>query len=610
MRNKYYTTFLLVTLITLISPFHTKGQSCGTASFYAEDINPPFNTIPLSPHFCDDDLVVFWADNDATAGGFITPSLIFVITTDAFGDLDNEFYIYENGSQIYYEDLAASTVLTVTGQYLNPGSNYTIDLCEAFTDGGVSYEVYDGVCGTLLGSGDFPVGVSGCIEFGPWSPGGAGSYTGPGIVASFENGSGVWDPLEAGPGTHDITYCFDYLGCCNTCVTEQITVVNPYSADWTNSGPFCLDDAPVDLNDFLDSGSDAGGTWSGDGVSGSTFNPSDAGVGSHIISYLVGFDPDNYASCADEVTLTVIVEANEDATFSYDNAIYCLDSSNPTPTVSGVGGGTFSATPSGLVIDASSGEINLASSDEGTYTVTYTTSGNCQGEATFELTITDAADATFSYPNTTYCDTDENPIPDVIATLGGTFSADGGLAINATTGEIDLSSITTGGSYEITYTTSGDCEDSSTFQLNIEETPNPDFSYPSLAFCLDDSNPTPDIIGDSGGEFSGNNGLVIDPTTGEIDLAGSGIGTFEVTYQFSGNCPASSTVEIEIVADANAEFSYESSSYCQGNDNPFPVFSGGGTVGEFSSTSGGLIIDANTGEIGPCKFYSGNLRSY
>ena len=65
--------------------------------------------------------------------------------------------------------------------------------------------------------------------------------------------------------------------------TEDITVtVNPLpNVTMNNLGIICVDASPIILN----TGSPAGGIYSGTGVSGGYFDPSVAGVGTHTINY-------------------------------------------------------------------------------------------------------------------------------------------------------------------------------------------------------------------------------------------------------------------------------------------------------------------------------------
>ncbi|NHN28093.1 hypothetical protein FIA58_020640, partial [Flavobacterium jejuense] len=72
-------------------------------------------------------------------------------------------------------------------------------------------------------------------------------------------------------------------------------------------------------------------------------------------------------------SITVTVNALDNASFSYSAASYCVNASDPTPTISGLAGGTFASSPAGLSINASTGAIDVSASTPATYTVTYTT---------------------------------------------------------------------------------------------------------------------------------------------------------------------------------------------------------------------------------------------
>ncbi|WP_208746832.1 T9SS type A sorting domain-containing protein [Aquimarina algiphila] len=116
-----------------------------------------------------------------------------------------------------------------------------------------------------------------------------------------------------------------------------------------------------------------------------------------------------------------------------------------------------------------------------------------------------------------------------------------------------------------------------------------------LTIAKGDINPTPTISGVTGGVFSSTAGLSINSTTGEIDIAASIAGSYTVTYTTTGSCPDSSDVVVIITDLDDATFTYENSAYCADATNPVPNVTGI-TGGTFSSTLG-LIIDSNSGEI-------------
>ncbi|RYE17167.1 MAG: LamG domain-containing protein, partial [Sphingobacteriales bacterium] len=153
-------------------------------------------------------------------------------------------------------------------------------------------------------------------------------------------------------------------------------------------------------------------------------------------------------------SINVVVTANPSATIAYTGAPFCSSSTPVAVTRTGTTGGTFTASPAGLSINASTGQITPAASTAGTYTVTYTiaASGGCsQYTTTASVTITQAPDAAISYSGSPFCVAGGTKTVTRTGTAGGTYSAPGGLDINASTGAINLNNSATG-TYTITYT--------------------------------------------------------------------------------------------------------------------------------------------------------------
>jgi hypothetical protein len=84
--------------------------------------------------------------------------------------------------------------------------------------------------------------------------------------------------------------------------------------------------------------------------------------------------------------------------------------------------------------------------------------------------------------------------------------------------------------------------------------------------------------------------IVINSTTGEIDLDQTTPGTYVVTYTVQG---VSSTQEVTVNAADNAGFSYSASSYEPTDADPTPTITGL-TGGTFSAGSGLVFVDSGT----------------
>ncbi len=303
--------------------------------------------------------------------------------------------------------------------------------------------------------------------------------------------------------------------------------------------------------------------------------------------------------CPDSITGTITISAVDNAGFTFASLNYCENDANTVPVISGTLGGMFSAIPAGLSINPSTGEINFSLSIPNTYQIGYQTNGVCPTSSQISMTITSEDFALVGYPVSNYCQGETNTVPSIMGTLGGTFtSLPAGLVINPLTGELNLTT-SIPNTYTIKYLTSGICPDSTSSSITINELDDASFSYPSGTFCLSGANPIPSISGLNGGVFSGNNGIVINASTGEIDIPASGIGNYTISYLTNGNCPNSLDFNIVITDSPDATFSYVQSTYCKSDLASFPQFGVGTSGGVFSATPSGLSINPSTGEIDP-----------
>ena len=310
--------------------------------------------------------------------------------------------------------------------------------------------------------------------------------------------------------------------------------------------------------------------------------------------------------CASTTTMQVIVVPIPVATFNYNSATYCKTGVNPILSYTGGGVAGVYSSSAGLTLDPTTGAINLATSTPGNYVVTNTiaASGGCGiVTATFAITISAPPVATFSYSGSPYCQNATNPTPTYTGLgVAGVFTSTSGLSINATTGVINLSA-STAGTYTVTNTVASTAPCSAviaTTQVTITALPVATFIYDSATYCKTGANPVLTYTsGGVAGVFSSSTGLVLNPTTGAINLATSIPGNYVITNTIaaSGGCGVvTATFAITITLPSVATFSYTGSPYCSNASNPSPTFTGGGVAGIFTSTSG-LSINATTGAI-------------
>ena len=198
--------------------------------------------------------------------------------------------------------------------------------------------------------------------------------------------------------------------------------------------------------------------------------------------------------------------------FEYQESQACKNGSDVTPVINNPGG-TFSSSPSGLSIDANTGVIDVSASTVGNYTVTYSI-----GPTEDTITILPADDSSFSYSASSFRQNASNPAPTITGLVGGVFSAPSGIVFSGSAGIIDLAASTVGGPYTITYTTTGNCPTSSTFDVTVQVALS--ITYSAASFCEDGGNTAaPTVVGDPGsGTFAATPaGLTINSTTGVIN---------------------------------------------------------------------------------------------
>ncbi len=277
-----------------------------------------------------------------------------------------------------------------------------------------------------------------------------GTWTGNGIINAA---TGEFDPATAGPGTHTITYTLG--GSCGAVDTEDITVIADDDATINPAGPFC-DTDPV----FTMTAADPNGVWSatcGACINAATgdFDPAVAGPGNHTITYTIA------GACGDQDTETVTVNGQQDATvtpagpFCENDPVFFMTAVDP--------GGTWSAT-CGACVDATTGAFNPAIAGTGLHTITYTIAGSCGDVQTTDVDVLPNANAAITAVGP-FCI--GNPSVFLIAVdPGGTWSGIG--IVDPATGEFDPT-VAGPGAHVITYTIAGQCGNSETTVINVND---------------------------------------------------------------------------------------------------------------------------------------------
>jgi len=302
--------------------------------------------------------------------------------------------------------------------------------------------------------------------------------------------------------------------------TAKILIVDYPDATIDPVAKMCANAPPVTLTAH-----DSGGDWSGPGVSGDTFNPMVAGVGSHIIRYEIT----NAEGCSDVDTALVRVVPVPDATITRIPAL-CITDTIITLTAVTMGG-----VWSGPGVTGNS--FNPAISGYGNHLIYYkiVDSNGCMD--TDQITITVATpDATIS-PIDTLC-INNAPITLTAHDLGGVWSGPG------VTGNIFDPAVAGAGTHIISYSiVNPDCSDSDTEDITVVPIPVVDFDRVGTVYINSPAinlNATPE-----GGVFYGTavTGYVFDPVA-------AGLGTHVITYETimdKYGCYGVDTIHIQVL---------------------------------------------------------------
>ncbi|MEW5846490.1 MAG: T9SS type A sorting domain-containing protein, partial [Bacteroidota bacterium] len=362
------------------------------------------------------------------------------------------------------------------------------------------------------------------------SPAG-GVYSGNGVTGT------TFDPAAAGVGTHTITYTYTDGNGCVSSVAKDITV-NPLPtvtlADFT---PVCVDAAPF----TLDGGSPAGGVYSGNGVTGTTFDPAAAGVGTHTITYT--YTDGNGCSNSDSKDVTVkplpsaIISTTDptvwcegtpiNVTFTAETAdtYQWLLNGNPIPgetnqtlTVNGTGIYSLSATTNGCTATGNTIEVSVISVPAVTIETTDALNW-CEGDDVNVLLHANPSGGSAYQWRKNGSDIDQATQPDYLATDAGIYS--------------------------VLATFAGGCQATSS-DLTITINPLPVVDLPNDTIRIDT---TQQYTLDAGAGFSSY--LWNDLTTNQTLLVdgyvfGEGIFKFWVTVTNEFGCSASDTSVVKI----------------------------------------------------------------
>ena len=516
-----------------------------------------------------------------------------VVLTASGGAIGATYQFLNNGQAI-----AGATTSTYTASM---GGNYSVTVANAV--GCANTSVVTTVTVNPLTTATFSYANTALCQSSaattPTVTGTAGGTFSAGSGLSLDANTGTITPGTSTAGTYTVTYSVS--GPCPSTATTNVTLTNPAVATFTyGASTYCV--GGTNPNAVLGSGASAGTfsaspTGLGLNAATGTINLSQSQPGTYIVTNSIAAGSGCPAATA---STQVMISAQPVATLLASGpTTFCQGGSVVLTANGGAAGATYQFLNSGQPISGANAATYTATTS-GSFSVVVTNAGVCSAtSAATTVTVNPTAMPTVSYSAATLCQ-NTSTAPATVSISGGSFSASGtGLVLNTSTGTINPAQ-SQSGTYTVTYTGGSPCPGSGTTTVTIAPVSSAAFAYAGgSTFCpTSTTNPTPTVTGTMGGTFTAPSGLVIDPTTGTINLQTSTAGSYAVTYSVAGPCPASSSLMVTLTSTPVATFAYPTGSLCAGSTGSLaPTFTGGGSAGTFTSSTPGLALNATTGTV-------------
>jgi gliding motility-associated-like protein len=282
-------------------------------------------------------------------------------------------------------------------------------------------------------------------------------------------------------------------------------------------------------------------------------------------SFAVGLAPGTYnvtitntAFNCDTVIPVTIGTIPPPADASWDNSDTICEAAgiiNLNPLITGTTGGTWSGTG---VTGSNFDPTGLNGSIPITYIVGF---AGCPDTLTQNIIVQPNVDPGLLQNIDTVCEASGllNLSQYETGTTGGTWSGTGVTGSN-------FDPFNNLGNNVLTYIVGNSpCTESSSITINVQPSDTVAISYNSL-YCLNDANPLANIVGTSGGVFTiSSPGVLANSSTGEIDLTGTGAGSFFVYYStFNNNIYCGDIDSVQVIISPDFSITLNDS-ICQGD---------------------------------------------
>lgn len=496
------------------------ANSCGRECCNAENSGTPSTISSFSVNVID----FRWTQNQLE------------VCPNSSTDLSN-FLTYTSGTSLLGEGI---TGFIFNSTSLSPGF-YTIVATNQFDNGNAEVNLTVEVIDITVNAGS---DISVCSDDGPHDlsqhgfPAG-GQWSGPGVTAN------IFEHAQLAPGDYQLTYTYTENNCT---VHDQITAtkIDPVLVDAGADQTTCIDNGLITL-----AGSPGGGVWSGPGVNGLNFDPVEAGLGVHQLTYTV---TSGKCEGKDQRLITVldnvVVDAGDDQTVCENDNPFVLSGAVPN-------GGNWSGP--GVI----NNQFYPSITGPGSFFVTYAVIGsnNCDGEDGKFIIVNPSPTNIQPGPNQTLC-LDGGLLDLTIGASpeGGIFQGPG---VNGNDFDPKISGV---GEHVITYTfqDNNGCSAIRQRTITVESGPVVEAGSDRI-LCLDQeniilsgTNPPTGGVWQGDGIFNGN--------TFSANLVG--IGFHKLYYSFTGTngCAGIDSILINVLPPLSApNISTNNTSVCKGS---------------------------------------------
>ena len=314
------------------------------------------------------------------------------------------------------------------------------------------YAVFDGTI-TPVGpfcQTDLPITMTAATSGGTWSGTGINSAS-----------TGSFGSTSLAANTYTITYSTQ--GNCSLPYTTTVVVNANVDATISAVADLCNDAPAINLTAV-----DAGGTWSGQGVSATgTFTPNSVTPNTYTITYSIG------GACPDSDTQDIVVLDVPDGTITPAGP-FCQNDLPQTLVAASVGG-SWSGTG---INNAATGAFGAANTPAGNYSITYTTPGACSNSFNQVIQVIANLDATIGAAGP-FCE-DASPYNLTAASAGGVWSGTGAITAG---GQISPSTLGAG-PFTFNYNIDNNgCLSSDNIQVTVNALPQPSFTASTTNGC-------------------------------------------------------------------------------------------------------------------------------